>query len=60
LAILVNVFRVTGTAVLADTRPELAMDYYHAFSSWLVFLMGFGILWLATKLVFRLSGPAGS
>jgi len=60
LAILVNVCRVTGTAILADARPELAMDYYHAFSSWLVFLMGFGILWLATKLVFRLSGPAAS
>jgi exosortase len=60
LAIMVNVCRVTGTAILADARPELALGYYHAFSSWLVFLIGFGLLWLATKLVFRFSGPAHS
>jgi exosortase len=60
LAIMVNVFRVTGTAVLADAKPDLALGYYHAFSSWLVFLIGFGILWLATKLVFRFSGQAVS
>jgi exosortase len=57
LAIMVNVCRVTGTAILADSRPELALGYYHAFSSWLVFLIGFGALWLTTKLVFRFSGP---
>jgi exosortase len=55
LAILVNVCRVTGTAILADSRPELAMGYYHAFSGWLVFVIGSGFLWLATKLVLRLS-----
>jgi len=60
LAIMVNVCRVTGTAILADSRPELAMDYYHAFSSWLVFLIGFGILWMVTKLIFRFSRSAVS
>jgi exosortase/archaeosortase family protein len=56
LAIAVNVMRVTGTAILADYQPELAMGYYHSFSGWLVFLLGFGLLWLLAKGVFRLSG----
>lgn len=53
LAIVVNVVRVTGTALLADYRMELAMGFYHALSGWLVFLMGFGMLWLIGKLLFR-------
>jgi exosortase len=53
LAIAVNVLRVTGTAILADYKPELAMGYYHAFSGWLVFVVGFGLLWLTAKVVFR-------
>jgi exosortase len=53
LAIGVNVLRVTGTAVLADYWPDVALGFYHAFSSWLVFLAGFGMLWLLGKLVFR-------
>jgi exosortase len=52
LAIAVNVLRVSGTAVLADYRPELALGYYHAFSGWVVFLAGFGVLWLTAKAVF--------
>ena len=53
LAIAVNVLRVTGTAVLADHKPEYAMGFYHLFSGWLVFVMGFGLLWLLGKLIFR-------
>jgi exosortase len=53
LAIGVNVMRVTGTAVLADYRPELATGFYHMFSGWLIFLLGFGLLWALGKLVFR-------
>ena len=53
LAIAVNVLRVTGTAVLADYRPEFAMGYYHSFSGWLVFSIGFGLLWITGKLFFR-------
>jgi exosortase len=56
LAILVNVFRVTGTAMLADVRPELALGYYHAFSGWLVFVIGFSLLWLVARLICRFSG----
>ncbi|MEO8368206.1 MAG: exosortase/archaeosortase family protein [Candidatus Solibacter sp.] len=56
LAIAVNVLRVTGTAILADYRPELALGYYHAFSGWLVFVLGFALLWLVSKLIFRFGG----
>jgi len=54
LAIAVNVVRVTGTALLADYRLEFAMGFYHSFSGWLVFVLGFGTLWLVGKLLFRL------
>jgi exosortase len=55
LAIAVNVVRVTGTALLADYRLEYAMGFYHSFSGWLVFVVGFGVLWLVGKLLFRLT-----
>src|SRR5579864_8652546 len=55
LAIAVNVVRVTGTALLADYKLELAMGFYHSFSGWLVFVLGFGTLWLLGKLVFRVT-----
>jgi exosortase len=53
LAIAVNVVRVTGTALLADYRVDLALGFYHAFSGWLVFVLGFGALWCATRLTLR-------
>lgn len=53
LAIAVNVVRIAGTAVLADYQPEFAMGFYHLFSGWLVFVLGFGMLWLLGKLIFR-------
>ena len=53
LAIAVNVLRVTGTAILADYRLEFAMGFYHLLSGWLVFVLGFGLLWLVGKLIFR-------
>jgi len=53
LAIAVNVVRVTGTAILADYHLEFAMGFYHLLSGWLVFVLGFILLWLAGKLVFR-------
>lgn len=53
LAIAVNVLRVAGTAVLADYQPEYAMGFYHLLSGWLVFVLGFGLLWLFGKLIFR-------
>jgi exosortase len=56
LAIAVNVLRVTGTALLADYHMEFAMGFYHLLSGWLVFVVGFGLLWLTGKLVARLTG----
>ena len=53
LAIAVNVLRIAGTAILADYHVEFAMGFYHMLSGWLVFVLGFGLLWLTGKLVFR-------
>ena len=53
LAIAVNVLRVAGTAILADYHMEFAMGFYHMLSGWLVFVLGFGLLWLTGKFVFR-------
>jgi exosortase len=55
LAIAVNVLRVTGTAILADYRLEYAEGFYHSFSGWLVFIVGFGMLWVVGKLIFRVT-----
>jgi len=51
LSIAVNVVRVTGTAVLADYKQEFALGFYHTFSGWLVFLIGFAGLCGITKLL---------
>jgi exosortase len=53
LAIAVNILRVMGTALLADYRPEFAEGFYHSFSGWLVFVLGFAGLWLIAQLLFR-------
>ena len=49
LAIGVNVIRVAGTAMLADVNREFAMGFYHAFSGWLVFVAGLGLLYLTAR-----------
>lgn len=49
IAIAANIFRVTGTAILADWHPELALGFYHTFSGWLVFVVGYGMLYLTTR-----------
>jgi exosortase len=54
LAIAVNVLRVAGTAILADYNQELAMGFYHSFAGWLVFLAGFGLLYLLSKTLNRI------
>lgn len=53
LAVALNIVRVTGTAVLADYQPEFALGFYHLFTGWLVFLVGFSLLWLMGRLLFR-------
>jgi exosortase len=49
IAIAANILRVTGTAILADWDQELALGFYHTFAGWLVFVVGFGMLFLAMK-----------
>ena len=49
LAIGVNVFRITGTALLANYDEQYATGFYHSFSGWLVFVGGFGLLWALAK-----------
>jgi exosortase len=49
IAIAANIFRVGGTAILADWHQELALGFYHSFSGWLVFLLGYGMLFFTTK-----------
>ncbi len=53
LSIAVNILRITGTAVIADYHEEFAMGFYHSFSGWLIFLVGFGLLYAAAQLVHR-------
>lgn len=53
-SILTNIIRVTGTAVLADHDPRFALGFYHSFSGWLVFLLGFAMLYGAAVGLARL------
>jgi exosortase len=51
IAVVVNVLRVTGTAILADYDYSLAMGFYHTFSGWLIFLAGMGLMFGAARLI---------
>ena len=53
LSIAVNVLRVSGTAIIADYQEKFAMGFYHAFSGWLVFVAGFGILYGLARFLHR-------
>ena len=57
LAIAVNVVRVAGTAVIADYNQEFAEGFYHSFSGWLVFVTGFGTLYLFARILHALFDP---
>ena len=54
LAIVVNIARVAGTAVLADYNQDLAMGLYHSFTGWLVFVVGFLFLYVFARLLHRI------
>ena len=54
LAIGVNILRVAGTALVADYNQEFALGFYHAFSGWLVFVAGFGLLYLCARMLHAL------
>ena len=61
IAVFFNIVRVTGTALLAERDPDLAMGFYHSISGWLIFVAGFGTLLLCTKILkYRLSRKPGA
>jgi exosortase len=51
ISVAVNVLRVAGTAVLADQNEAYAFGFYHSFSGWVVFVLGFVLLWAAAVLL---------
>jgi exosortase len=51
ISIAANVFRVAGTALLADYKVDLALGFYHLFSGWLVFVVGLIGLYLTAQLL---------
>jgi exosortase len=44
-AITINVVRVTATALMAREDARLAEGFFHSFSGWVVFIVGFGLLY---------------
>jgi exosortase len=53
IAVFMNIVRIAGTAALADYRERLALGFYHSFAGWLVFLLGFGVLWVLGRMLQR-------
>jgi len=51
VAIVANIIRITGTAILADYDDKFARGFYHALSGWLIFVIGFAVLYGITKLL---------
>jgi exosortase len=51
ISIAVNVLRVSGTALIADYHEDFALGFYHAFTGWLVFIVGFAALYGTAKLL---------
>jgi exosortase len=57
LSIAVNVFRVAGTAFIADYHEELALGFYHSFTGWMVFIVGFAALYGMAKAIHFVIDP---
>lgn len=53
IAIMVNIARIAGTAIIADAHPEFAAGFYHLFSGWLLYALGFAALYLTAKALSR-------
>jgi exosortase len=50
-AIAINVVRVTATALMAREDPRLAEGFFHSFSGWVVFIVGFGLLYVVATAI---------
>jgi len=59
ISIAANVFRVAGTALLADYKVDLALGFYHLFSGWLVFVVGLVGLYLTAQILEKIRILAG-
>lgn len=57
VAIGVNVLRIVVTALFARQDPALAEGFFHSFSGWVVFLVGFGLMYLLAVVLARLEAP---
>ena len=57
VAIGVNVFRIVITAFFAREDPALAEGFFHSFSGWVVFLVGFGFMYLLATVLARFERP---
>lgn len=52
LAILVNIFRVTGTGILANSYgPNVAQGFFHQFTGFILFILGFIVLFSEYRLL---------
>ncbi len=52
VAIIANVIRIVGTGILAGYfDPKFAEGFYHAFSGWVIFVIGLGLLALLHKMI---------
>jgi exosortase len=57
VAIAVNVLRIVITALFAREDPALAEGFFHSFSGWVVFLVGFGFMYLLANVLARFEAP---
>lgn len=57
VAIGVNVLRIVVTALFAREDPALAEGFFHSFSGWVVFLVGFGFMYLLASVLARFEAP---
>jgi exosortase len=60
IAVIVNIIRLTGTAVLASRYGgDVARGFLHDFSGWLVFVAGIALLILTQSLLSRITARQG-
>ena len=59
-AIAINVVRVTVTALMAREDPRLAEGFFHSFSGWVVFIVGFALLYGIAVAIGKLEGGGKS
>lgn len=58
-AITINVVRVTATALMAREDARLAEGFFHSFSGWIVFIMGFALLYAVAVGIGKLEKVGG-